>query len=191
MPYPPVPTQAYWNCNCIITLSNYLILTKHSKPFFYISYVIFKHPLCHKSPSDRSLTWNKKLQLYWNRLIYLFVDLTFPGITGESRLLEQMFWKWYCPCCSPRAVTVVLSKAWSAGHVSCNTARSSNWSSNRCLRFKTSGESVYGIHISLGKWPTWCTITLYNAFIITILYMFRASLCSSSGGQIVLMQHLV
>ena len=43
----------------------------------------------------------------------------------------------------------------------------------------------------LGKWPTWCTITLYNTFIIIILYMFRATLCSSSGGQIVLIQHLV
>jgi len=46
-------------------------------------------------------------------------------------------------------------------------------------------------YITLGKWPTWCTITLYNTFIIIILYMFRATLCSSSGGQIVLIQHLV
>ena len=45
--------------------------------------------------------------------------------------------------------------------------------------------------ITLGKWPTWCTITLYNVFIIIIIYMFRATLCSSSGGQIVLIQHLV
>ena len=44
---------------------------------------------------------------------------------------------------------------------------------------------------TLGKWPTWCTITLHNTFIIIILYMFRATLCSSSGGQIVLMQQLV
>ena len=44
---------------------------------------------------------------------------------------------------------------------------------------------------SLGKWPTWCTIMFYNTFIIIILYMFRATLCSSSGGQIVLIQHLV
>jgi len=41
------------------------------------------------------------------------------------------------------------------------------------------------------EWPTWCTITLYNTFIITVLYMFRATLLSSSGGQIVLIQHLV
>ena len=40
--------------------------------------------------------------------------------------------------------------------------------------------------IPLLKWPTWCTITLYNTFIVIILYMFRATLCSSSGGQIVL-----
>jgi len=32
---------------------------------------------------------------------------------------------------------------------------------------------------------------LYNTFIVIILYMFRAILCSSSGGQIVLIQHLV
>jgi len=28
--------------------------------------------------------------------------------------------------------------------------------------------------MTLGKWPTWCTISLYNTFIIIILYMFRA-----------------
>ena len=39
---------------------------------------------------------------------------------------------------------------------------------------------------TLGKWPAWCTITLYKTFIIITLYMFRATLRSSSGGQIVL-----
>ena len=38
---------------------------------------------------------------------------------------------------------------------------------------------------TLGKWPTWCTIMLYNAFIVIILYVFRTTLCSSAGGQIV------
>ena len=37
--------------------------------------------------------------------------------------------------------------------------------------------------------PTWCTNYFYT--FITVLYMFRALLCSSSGGQIVLTQHLV
>ena len=37
----------------------------------------------------------------------------------------------------------------------------------------------------LGKLPTCCTITLYKTFIIVILYMFRATRCSSSGGRIV------
>ena len=40
--------------------------------------------------------------------------------------------------------------------------------------------------MTLGKWPTWCTVMLYNTFIFIILYMFRATLCSSSGGQILL-----
>jgi len=40
--------------------------------------------------------------------------------------------------------------------------------------------------LTLGKSPTWCTITLYKTFIIVFLYMFRTTLCSSSGGRIVL-----
>jgi len=44
--------------------------------------------------------------------------------------------------------------------------------------------------ITLGKWPNWCTIMLYKTFIIVILYMFRATLCSS-WGRIVLIQHLI
>jgi len=46
---------------------------------------------------------------------------------------------------------------------------------------------IYG----LSKWPTWSTIPLcYNTF-ITVLYMFRTTSCSSSGGQILLIQYLV
>jgi len=45
--------------------------------------------------------------------------------------------------------------------------------------------------LNLGKRPTWCTIALSSTFIIIILYMFRATLCSSSGGEIVLTQHMV
>ena len=46
------------------------------------------------------------------------------------------------------------------------------------------------VYIS-GKWPTWWTIILFYNTFITVLYMFRATWCSSSGGQIVLIQHLV
>ena len=41
------------------------------------------------------------------------------------------------------------------------------------------------------KWPAWRTITLLYDTFITVLYMFRATSCSSSGGQIVLIHHLV
>jgi len=41
----------------------------------------------------------------------------------------------------------------------------------------------------LGKWPTWRTILFY--VFISILYMFRANLCSSSGESFVSIQHLV
>jgi len=41
------------------------------------------------------------------------------------------------------------------------------------------------------KWPTWRTITLFYNTFITVLYIFRATSCSSSGGQIVLIHHLV
>ena len=64
-----------------------------------------------------------------------------------------------------------------------------------CLHNKTINEFyvLLTVHrgVTLGKWPTWCTITLYNTFTIIIVYMFRATLCSSSGGWIVLIQHLV
>ena len=41
----------------------------------------------------------------------------------------------------------------------------------------------------LGKWPTWCTIIFY--ILISILYMFRATPCSSSGESVVSTEHLV
>jgi len=43
--------------------------------------------------------------------------------------------------------------------------------------------------VLLGKWPTWRTI-LFCTF-ISILYMFRATPCSSSGESTVSIQHLV
>ena len=44
---------------------------------------------------------------------------------------------------------------------------------------------------NISKWPTWRTILLFYNTFITVLYMFRATSCSSSGGQILLIQHLV
>jgi len=41
----------------------------------------------------------------------------------------------------------------------------------------------------LRKWPTWRIILFY--VFISILYMFRATSCSSSGESIVSIQHLV
>jgi hypothetical protein len=41
-----------------------------------------------------------------------------------------------------------------------------------------------------GKWPTWRTI-LFTYMLISILYMFRATSCPSSGESIVSIQHLV
>ena len=40
--------------------------------------------------------------------------------------------------------------------------------------------------VTVGRWPIWCTIILCNTFTVTIFYRFRATLSSSSGGQIVL-----
>ena len=44
---------------------------------------------------------------------------------------------------------------------------------------------------NFSKWPTWRTIALFYNTFITVLYMFRATSWSSSGGQILLIQHLV
>jgi hypothetical protein len=48
---------------------------------------------------------------------------------------------------------------------------------------------VRNIKLILGKWPTWRTIIFY--VFISILYMFQATFCSSSGESIVLIQSLV
>jgi hypothetical protein len=47
------------------------------------------------------------------------------------------------------------------------------------------------VHLAmiLGKWPTWRTILFY--VFISVLYMFRASPCSSSGESSASIQHLV
>jgi len=39
------------------------------------------------------------------------------------------------------------------------------------------------LDITSGRRQTWCTVLLYDTF-ISILYMFRANTCSSSGGQL-------
>ena len=44
---------------------------------------------------------------------------------------------------------------------------------------------------NFSKWTTWRAILLFYNTFITVLYMFRATSCSSSGGRIVLIQHLV
>ena len=44
---------------------------------------------------------------------------------------------------------------------------------------------------NFSEWPTLRTILLFYNTFITVLYMFRATSCSSTGGQIVLIQHLV
>ena len=49
--------------------------------------------------------------------------------------------------------------------------------------------TVVTIIIILGKWPTWCTILLY--VFISILCMYRATSCPSSGESIVSTQPLV
>ena len=57
-----------------------------------------------------------------------------------------------------------------------------------CLLISTDRLFLYTLltvhpDITSGRWPTWCTVFLYNTFIL-ILYMFRANTCSSSGVQL-------
>ena len=69
----------------------------------------------------------------------------------------------------------------------CMTATANLWKKLITFTSHTSCDTSYS---NLSKWPTWCTN--FNIFItILYMYMFRAISCSSSGGQIVLIQHLV
>jgi len=72
-----------------------------------------------------------------------------------------------------------------------------HWKMKKCT-FVSPMASEPLIHIlmfcwpcNFSKWPTWRTITLFYNTFISVLYMFRATSCSSSGGQIVLIQRLV
>ena len=59
-----------------------------------------------------------------------------------------------------------------------------------CIRNKYSRLYTGSLQKQTFPKPTWRTNYFFNIF-ITFLCMFRALLCSSSGGQIVLVQHLV
>jgi len=61
-----------------------------------------------------------------------------------------------------------------------NVTESGTNSNHRVLRFN---------FIILKLEPTWCTIFLN--ILIAFLYMFRATMCPSSGENIVPMRHLV
>ena len=88
-----------------------------------------------------------------------------------------------------------IARSWFT--IACRFCQSKKFVLQACLELFSNTIFVFyallTVHtgMTLGKWPTWCTITLYNTFIIIILYMFRATLCSSSGGKVVLTQHLV
>ena len=58
-----------------------------------------------------------------------------------------------------------------------------------CLTDKSISSSTVTSPQNLGKWPTWRTILFY--VFISVLYMFRATPCSSSGESIVSIQPLV
>ena len=71
-----------------------------------------------------------------------------------------------------------------------NDCQHGKMDSKLCARFLR-GKFFFFLHFAnlvswynFDRWPTWGTIVLYNTF-ISILYMFRANTCSSSGGQFI------
>jgi len=47
------------------------------------------------------------------------------------------------------------------------------------------------VNNNFSKWTTWNTFPLFYNTFITFFYMFRATPCSSSGSQILLIQNLL
>jgi len=78
-----------------------------------------------------------------------------------------------------------------------NTFKDAGFLQNQGLRGRQVRERMQESYVFLtvhllmihGKWPTWRTIIFY--VFISILCMFRATQCSSSGESIVPIQHLV
>jgi hypothetical protein len=107
------------------------------------------------------------------------------------------------PCCSPRNVATT-----------CEPPQSCHWYLLQFMQFLIIFTLSYDLFLLIacrtvidgntlflcfvdracqynsGKWPTWRTI-LFSYMCISILYMFRATSCSSSGESIVSIQLLV
>ena len=80
----------------------------------------------------------------------------------------------------PEECNILRNNAkWGIFHYKNSEKYSKYWLTKVCLAF------------NFIKWPTWRTIILFHDTFITVLYMFRATSYSSSGGKTVLIQHLL
>ena len=81
----------------------------------------------------------------------------------------------------------------SARTTRCDVKEDSRLNSNRRVELNLISYICNNLSINiqdmLGKWPNWRTILFY--VFISILYMFRATSCSSSGESILSVQYLV
>jgi hypothetical protein len=100
---------------------------------------------------------------------------------------------WTLTVCALQIHFSVLEVAFLTPHRNCGCSHLCVWISKQTSTSDLSAEFyvLLTVHLVmiLGKWPTWPTF-LFCVF-ISILYMFRATSCSSSGESIVSIQHMV
>ena len=133
-------------------------------------------------------------------LYYLYQWCTVKKISNSRNLTQ--FWHWHAAGSLRIALLPtqeVLCEMCSAFTVAESFISQSSWRIYDCaklisVRFKALCWLTVLLLEKLNnfcKWSTWHIIVLFYNTFITVLYMFRATSCSSSGGQILLIQNLV
>jgi hypothetical protein len=118
------------------------------------------------------------VKLHQNTIVHLFVLWAYSLI--NARNMNHANWNRYFPYVNTGCSTYI-------NLLDLSLCMDSNIR-NKVTWFHTTPSQI---RIKFCKWPTGRTILLFCNTFITVLHMFRKTSCSSSGGQFLLIQHLV
>jgi len=150
-----------------------------------------------------SYSKTKKISAMLLRNLTILITWSYDGVLHYCVFKEHHFWPWCTlkeeclPFCRQFIQNCICHINAIQFDVYCVTSSCTELTMLSCNVMSVDLHQLFYVFLTvhpgttLRKWPTWCTITLYKTFIIITLYMFRVTLCSSSGGRVVLIQHLV
>ena len=132
-----------------------------------------------KTPCESERKELKKIWYYW--LFYMWNMYSSCSVMWKNLQLWYLFllfcdYNWFCLLNVLYQWHVWLLVAWRNGKKKSLIQREIQLFNDGAQRHSISLRilQLFTTFPCLGKWPTWCTITLYNTFIIIILYVFQA-----------------